>query len=189
MRVISGAAAGLPEGYYGRVTHYRQRVFVEQLGWRLQVQDGSETDQFDRPDTVYVMVEDEAGNIAGCSRLLQTTRPYLLSEVFPQLLNGLAPPSDASVWELSRFAAMDFNARAATPLAQFASSATALLMRASVACAAERGAQRLITVSPVGIERLIRRLGIQAHRAGPPMIIDGHAIFACWIEVKGSEDA
>jgi N-acyl-L-homoserine lactone synthetase len=171
------------------VTHYRQRVFVEQLGWRLQVQDGSETDQFDRPDTVYVMVEDEAGNIAGCSRLLQTTRPYLLSEVFPQLLNGLVPPSDASVWELSRFAAMDFNARTAMPLAQFGSSATALLMRASVACAAERGAQRLITVSPVGIERLIRRLGIQAHRAGPPMIIDGHAIFACWIEVAGREDA
>ena len=62
-------------------------------------------------------------------------------------------------------------------------------MAASVACAAERGAQRLITVSPVGIERLIRRLGFQAHRAGPPMIIDGHAIFACWIEVHRSENA
>ena len=33
-------------------------------------QDGAETDQFDRSDTVYVMVEDEAGNIAGCARLL-----------------------------------------------------------------------------------------------------------------------
>ncbi|HEY3730678.1 MAG TPA: acyl-homoserine-lactone synthase [Steroidobacteraceae bacterium] len=187
MQVISGDAAGLPQGYYGRVTHYRHRVFVEQLGWHLDVKDGAETDQFDRPDTVYVMVEDEAGNIAGCSRLLQTTRPYLLGEVFPQLLNGLPPPRDAAVWELSRFAAMDFNARAATPLAQFSNSATALLMRASVACAAERGAQRLITVSPVGIERLIRRLGIRAHRAGPPMVLDGHAIFACWIEVGGVE--
>jgi len=189
MRVISGAVAGLPEGYYGRVTHYRHRVFVEQLGWHLDAQDGAETDQFDRPDTVYVMVEDEGGNIAGCARLLQTTRPYLLGEIFPQLLNGLAPPSDPTVWELSRFAAMDFNARAATPLSQFAHSATALLMRASVACAAERGAQRLITVSPVGIERLIRRLGLEAHRAGPPMIIEGHAIFACWIEVKASGHA
>jgi acyl homoserine lactone synthase len=189
MRVISGAVAGLPEGYYGRVAHYRHRVFVEQLGWRLEAKDGAETDQFDRPDTVYVMVEDELGNIAGCSRLLQTTHPYLLAEVFPQLLNGLPPPTDPTVWELSRFAAMDFNARSATPLAQFSNSATALLMRASVACAAARGAQRLITVSPVGIERLIRRLGLQAHRAGPPMIIDGHAIFACWIEVQGTENA
>ena len=189
MRVISGAVAGLLEGYYGRVAHYRHRVFLEQLGWRLDTQDGAESDQFDRPDTVYVMVEDEEGNIAGCSRLLQSTKPYLLAEVFPQLLNGLPPPSDPTVWELSRFAAMDFNARAATPLAQFSNSATALLMRASVACAAARGAQRLITVSPVGIERLIRRLGLQAHRAGPPMIIDGHAIFACWIEVQRSANA
>jgi acyl homoserine lactone synthase len=53
----------------------------------------------------------------------------------------------------------------------------------------ERRPQRLITELPVGIERLIRRLGLQAHRAGPPMIIDGHAIFACWIEVNGSENA
>ncbi|MDI9690539.1 acyl-homoserine-lactone synthase, partial [Burkholderia cenocepacia] len=49
--------------------------------------------------------------------------------------------------------------------------------------AAERGVQRLITVSPLGIERLLRRAGFLAHRAGPPMIIDGHPIFACWIEV------
>ena len=183
MRVITGAAAGLPEGCYGRVTSYRQRVFVERLGWRLQVRDGCETDQFDRLDTVYVLVEDDAGNITGCTRLLPTTQPYLLAEVFPQLLNGMSPPRDAVVWELSRFAAMDFNRRAATPLAQFSHSATALLMRAAIACAAERGAQRLITVSPVGIERLIRRLGLHAHRAGPPMIIDGQWIFACWIEV------
>ena len=33
MRVISGAVEGLPDGYYGRVTHYRHRVFVEQLGF------------------------------------------------------------------------------------------------------------------------------------------------------------
>jgi N-acyl-L-homoserine lactone synthetase len=84
---------------------------------------------------------------------------------------------------------MDFNARVVTPLSQFASSATALLMRAAVACAAAHGAQRLITVSPVGIERLIRRLGLQAHRAGPPMIIDEHAIFACWIDVQGAANA
>ena len=44
-------------------------------------------------------------------------------------------------------------------------------------------AQRLITVSPLGIERLLRREGFRAHRAAPPQIIDGHPIFACWIDV------
>ena len=183
MRVVSGVTAHLPEGFYGRVAHYRHRVFIERLGWQLDAQDGAESDQFDRTDTVYVAIEDEQAQIAGCARLLPTTRPYLLSEVFPQLLNGLAPPRDPAIWELSRFAAMDFNGRSTLPLAQFSSSATAELMRGAVACAAHLGAERLLTVSPVGIERLIRRLGIRAHRAGPPMIIGGHAIFACWIEI------
>lgn len=183
MRVISGESSGLPEGYLWRVANYRQRVFVEQLGWQLDVRDGAESDQFDRRDTVYVAVEDAAGQIAGCARLLPTTRPYLLGEVFPQLLNGLPPPNDPTIWELSRFACMDLRTHSNTPLAQFTSSATALLMREAMACAARRGARRLITVSPLGIERLIRKLGIQAHRAGPPMMIDGHVIFACWIEL------
>ena len=183
MRVVSGVTARLPEGFYGRVAHYRHRVFVERLGWQLDAQDGAESDQFDRPDTVYVAIEDEQGEIAGCARLLPTARPYLLSEVFPQLLNGLPVPRDPRIWELSRFAAMDFNARSGVPLAQFSSSATAELMRGAMACAAGLGAERLLTVSPVGIERLIRRLGIRAHRAGPPMIIAGQAIFACWIEI------
>lgn len=183
MRVVTGDTARLPEGYYGRVAHYRHRVFVERLGWQLDAQDGAESDQFDRPDTVYVAIEDQQGDIAGCARLLPTTQPYLLSEVFPQLLNGLPPPHDPAVWELSRFAAMDFNGRSSVPLAQFSSSATAALMREAVACARSLGAKRLLTVSPVGIERLIRRLGIIAHRAGPPMVVGGHAIFACWIEL------
>ena len=183
MRVVSGVTAGLPEGYYRRVTHYRHRVFVEHLGWQLTGPEGTESDQFDRPDTVYVAIEDEHGDIAGCARLLPTTQPYLLSEVFPQLLNGMTPPRDAAIWELSRFAAMDLNCRSASPLAQFSSSSTAFLMREAMACAGERGAKHLITVSPLGIERLVRRLGIRAHRAGPPMIIGGHAIFACWIDL------
>jgi acyl homoserine lactone synthase len=186
VRVISGASSGLPAGFIGRVGHYRHRVFVERLGWPLSTQDDSESDQFDRNDTVYLAVEDEEGHIAGCARLLPTTQPYLLAEVFPQLLNGLPPPHDRRVWELSRFAAMDFHQRSATPLAQFGSSATALLMREAMSCARRRGADRLITVSPLGIERLIRRLGIQAHRAGPPMRIGGHAVFACWIELQGA---
>lgn len=189
MRVISGASSGLPAGLLGRVGHYRHRVFVERLGWQLEARDGFESDQFDRSDTIYVAVEDEQGRIAGCARLLPTTQPYLLSEVFPQLLNGQCAPRDPCIWELSRFAAMDFNQPLTKPLAQFSSSITAQLMRGAMACAAALGAERLITVSPVGIERLIRRLGLSAHRAGPAMRIGGHAIFACWIEVPRHLDA
>lgn len=166
-----------------RMASYRYRVFIETLGWELPVREGLELDQFDRPDTVYVLSHDERDEVNGCARLLPTTRPYLLGDVFPQLLTGREIPCTPDVWELSRFAAVDFNDQAMNPLQQFSSPVAVNLLRESIATAAAHGAKRLITVSPLGIERLLRRAGFRAHRAGPPMVIDGHAIFACWIEV------
>lgn len=184
MKVSSGKADVLSDVLLSKVASYRYQVFIETLGWELETKDNEELDQFDRPDTVYVVAQDEEGHVNGCARLLPTNRPYLLGEVFPQLLNGMEIPCSADVWELSRFAAVDFNAQTMSPLAQFSSPLAVELLKESISCAARHGAKRLITVSPVGIERLLRRAGFHAHRAGPPMIVDGHPIFACWIEVE-----
>ncbi len=186
MDVISGVQEELGQDLYSKVARYRHQVFVERLGWQLQSRDGAELDQFDRPDTLYIVAQSEQGCITGCARLIPTTRPYLLGEVFPQLLNGLPPPCHPDVWELSRFASVDFNAKPTSTLSQFSLTVAVELLQQSIACAAARGAKRLITVSPIGVERLLRRAGFYAHRAGPPMIIDGHPIFACWIEVDGA---
>lgn len=183
MNVTAGGTEKLSADLFDRVSSYRHRVFVETLGWELKTQNGMELDQFDRPDTLYVVAQDEHGSVNGCARLLPTHRPYLLGEVFPQLLNGLPPPCTPEVWELSRFAAVDFNNQASSAMRQFSSPIAIKLLQESIACAAAHGAKRLITVSPVGIERLLRRAGFHAHRAGPPMIVEGHPIFACWIEV------
>ena len=183
MRVISGASSELPPEFVRRLWQYRHRVFVERLGWPLQSDGNCERDRFDTGATVYVALEDGGQQIAGCARLLPTTQPYLLSEVFPQLLHGARMPHDPRVWELSRFAAMNFERPGVTPLAQFSSSLTARLMREALAYAARLGAERLITVSPLGIERLVRRLRLDARRAGPPVEVGGQPMFACWIEV------
>jgi N-acyl-L-homoserine lactone synthetase len=183
LRVISGTAAELPPGYIERLGRYRHEVFIERLGWVVESSKGCELDRFDRADTVYVAVEDTQSHIAGCARLLPTMQPYLLGEVFPQLLHGSPPPRDEHIWELSRFASMDFGQPVSTPLAQFSSSSTALLLRGAMDCAARHGARRLITVSPLGIERLVRRLGVRASRAAAPLVIDGQPMFACWIDL------
>ena len=183
MNVISGATGLLSSELLSKISRYRHKVFIETLEWKLETQNGVELDQFDRPDTVYVVSRDEQGDLNGCARLLPTTAPYLLSEIFPQLLNGLALPRTSDVWELSRFTAMDFNHQTTSALGEFSSSTAIQLMKEAIRYAAEYGAKRLITVSPLGVERLLRRAGFQARRAGRPIIIDGHAMFACWIEV------
>ena len=184
MQFVSGEPTDLGQGLMTAIARYRHKVFVEKLGWKLQCENAQEYDQFDRDDTVYVVAKNDVGAIAGTARLLPTTRPYLLGEVFPQLLNGLPAPNSSDVWELSRFAAMDFDVSVSSALDQFCSPVFVDLLRAAQACAVAHGAKRLISVSPLGVERLLRQAGFQAHRLAPPVIVDGHPIFACSINCE-----
>lgn len=165
------------------LARYRHRVFVEKLGWGLACRDGLEFDQFDRPDTLYLAARDDDGELVGTARLLPTHRPYLLGDVFPQLMGDQPVPRSPDVWELSRFAAVDFSRTGTDALQQFSSPVTLDLLREAIVQAALQQAKRLITVSPLGVERLLRRTGVRAYRAAPPSIVDGHPIFACWIDV------
>lgn len=187
MNVISGNVATLPQQLFSAVGNYRSKVFIETLGWDLKTRNGEELDQFDRADTLYVVSQDSFGEVNGCARLLPTDQPYLLGEVFPELMHGLPIPCSPDIWELSRFAAVDFNKQTSSALSQFSSEVAVNLLRESIAFAAAHGAKRLITVSPLGIERLLRRAGFHCHRAARPLIIDGHPIFACWIEIEAKQ--
>lgn len=182
MKFISGTQRVLAQELIARMARFRYQVFVETLGWKLPCQSGVELDQFDREDTLYVLAL-RGQELAGVARLLPTQRPYLLGEVFPQLMGSAPVPRDAAIWELSRFTAMDSAANATGPESQFSSAAAVDLMHCVLKLAAQQGARRLITVSPMGIERLLRRAGFLARRAASPMMVDGHTIFACWIEV------
>ena len=184
MEFITGTSHNLPDEVLVGLAQYRHEVFVETLGWDLATQAGLELDQFDRPDTIYVAAREE-GRYVGIARLLPTVRPYLLGEVFPQLMGGAPPPQSEEIWELSRFAAIDFRSNVLS--GPFSSPTVVGLMKAVEACALRHGVSRLITtLSSPGIERLLRKLGYLAYRAGPPHIIDGHPLFACWIELDKS---
>lgn len=162
---------------------YRHQVFVEKLGWPLRCENSLEYDQFDRPDTVYVLKYEDRGHVGGFARLLPTTSPYLLSEVFSPLMGGQTMPSSPDIWELSRFTTMAPEGVTGASQGQFSSPHAADFLSAVLDCAQRHGARKLITVSPLGVERLLRKAGFEAERAGPPMTMGGHTLFACWIHV------
>ncbi len=81
----------------------RYRIFKEQLGWDVGGDNGLEQDEFDRRDTAYLLVTDEAGSVTGAWRLLPTVRPYMASTVFRPLFGDMEPPRSPHVWECSRF--------------------------------------------------------------------------------------
>ncbi len=81
----------------------RARVFHERLGWDVVVRDGMEIDQFDGLDPAHVIAVDDDGHVVGCMRLLQTTGPHMLADVFASILDGDAPIRSSTVWEATRF--------------------------------------------------------------------------------------
>ena len=183
MRIISGDCISFRPDILARLRRYRYQVFVQRLGWPLSCKDGLEYDQYDRDDTVYVIVQNEACEIIGAARLLPTTQPYLLREIFPQLLHGVRAPNSIDSWELSRFAAVDLGAQTRGRNGQFSSPVATVLLRAALECAAARGAHQVVTVSPIGIERLLKREGFVIRRMASPVLVDGVPLFACSIQV------
>lgn len=81
----------------------RYRVFKERLGWDVECHNGMERDRFDDLDPVNLALRGPTGFIEGCVRLLPTTGPNMLRDVFPTLLDGEPAPCSPHIWESSRF--------------------------------------------------------------------------------------
>ncbi|MGS0894401.1 acyl-homoserine-lactone synthase [Burkholderia stagnalis] len=176
-----GNASQLSALSLAALASYRHAIFIEKLGWQLPVVDRQEFDQFDRPDTIYIFGREKSGAICSCARLLPTTRPYLLSEIFPSLMGTTPVPNAPDIWELSRFSSYILEADSSA--LESAHANTRALLAEVVRFALSNGVRRLISVSPLGVERLLKRLKVHAHRAALPQIIDGKPVFACWIEI------
>jgi N-acyl-L-homoserine lactone synthetase len=81
----------------------RKAVFVDQLKWKVPVVDGRyEIDSFDTEHAVYLIAnEPQTQAHLGSVRLLPTTRPHLLGDVFAMLVDGDVPRG-ADVMEITR---------------------------------------------------------------------------------------
>ncbi len=182
LTIVVGTKEQLRPGTEAELAAYRYKVFVEHLGWDLPIaQIGSERDQFDRPDTLYVVVKDVDNRICGCARLLPTTQAYLLESVFPGLMGNQKAPCAPDIWELSRYTTQLVNGELTSR--EEAAERFRSLLKSVCETAFQQGAKRLITFSYLGVERIARNFGIHVHRVGPSQLIDGKAVVAFWIEL------
>jgi len=81
----------------------RARVFKDRMGWDVKVRNGREFDLFDDLDPAYLVALDDDYQVVGCNRMLQTTGPHMLADVFQDILCGEPPLRSATVWENTRF--------------------------------------------------------------------------------------
>ncbi len=102
LRLIEGSHASFFPKEIDAMFRNRAEIFWERLGWEVIVKDGYEKDTFDDANPLYlVSVDPDTEEYWGSLRLLPTTGPNMLRDVFPQLLDGECIES-ATIWETSR---------------------------------------------------------------------------------------
>jgi len=79
-------------------------VFAERLGWDVEVVYGWEIDAFDEANPLYLIsLDNHTGEYRGSTRLLPTTGPNMLRDVFSCLLDEEETIESATIWEGTRF--------------------------------------------------------------------------------------
>lgn len=156
----------------------RKRVFVDLLGWDLPVLAGQyEVDQYDDAHARYLILADTDHRHLASARLLPTTRPHILGQLFPELCDG-APPTGRHSWEITRFC-LDRGLRAAE---------RRRWRNALVAGLAHYALEHQITTYTGVAEKSwldqILAFGWDAAPLGPPRIIGGMTLGALRIEIR-----
>lgn len=136
----------------------RARVFRNRLGWDVNVVNGEERDRFDKLDPAHVVSIDADGDVVGCMRLLQTTGPHMLADVFAPLLDGEPPLRSALLWEATRFC-VDTEKLASGRGPNTISGVTSEVMIGAFEYAMEAGVEDAVAVIDPVMNRVLKRSG------------------------------
>lgn len=80
----------------------RRRLFIDLMRWQVPIVAGRyEIDRYDGDQAVYVAETDEQGGHRGSLRLLPTSQPHILGDLFSQLCEGPVPRGPG-IWEITR---------------------------------------------------------------------------------------
>ena len=96
--IVTALNARLYEREYDEFLRRRHDHFVGQKHWRPESPDGREIDQFDTAAATYVLgMEDD--EVVTSARLIPTSEPHLVSEVFPHYCDlGVPRRPDWAEW-------------------------------------------------------------------------------------------
>ncbi len=160
----------------------RYRVFKDRLGWEVETAGDMEVDEFDALQPAYLLLRAFDGRLLGCVRLLPSLGPTMLREAFPALLPNGPIAGSIDIWESSRFA-LDLHAdvpKAAGGLA----APTFELFAGMVEFGLAHGLAKILTVTDVRMERILRRAIWPLDRLGPARSIGTTMAVAGYLEVS-----
>ena len=158
----------------------RKTVFKDRLGWDVAVSGELEVDEYDALEPSYLLSIDRRGIVNGCVRLLPTTGPNMLRDIFPSFVTKVAVPRSERVWEASRFAVTSNGTAAEAGISQ----TTYDLLIGVLKFGLSNGISTIACVVDVRMERILRRAGWQLERLGPAHRIGNTVALAGQLDVS-----
>ncbi|MEG0965732.1 MAG: acyl-homoserine-lactone synthase [Pseudomonas sp.] len=181
MTIEIGTRRTLDDARLTRMHKLRAHVFKDRKRWDVSIIADMEIDGYDALDPYYLLLEDGAKSeqLFGCWRILPTTGPYMLKDTFPELLHGEQAPHSHRIWELSRFAILPREKKSHS-----LSTDSILAIKALIEFALEQGVEQFVTVTTLGVEKLLRQKGLDISRFGPAIRIGIENAIALRVELS-----
>jgi acyl homoserine lactone synthase len=182
LKLIEGSKAQLFPQEMDAMFRNRAEIFSDRLGWEVVVKDGYERDQFDGLNPLYLVSVDPVTNqYWGSLRLLPTTGPNMLRDVFPQLLEEGEVVESATIWESSRICAI-----AAPGQPDRCKNGVGYVLSELIAGIGEvaylAGLTQIVSVFDARILRVLKAVGCEPEVIGTPKRIGGVMAYAAMFE-------
>ena len=176
LKLIEGSYASFFPKEIDAMFRNRAETFSDRLGWEVVVKGGRERDVFDDANPLYlVSVDPDTEEYWGSLRLLPTTGPNMLRDVFPQLLDGGYIES-ATIWESSRICAAAAPGQPERSKSVNYVLSELILGIGEVAVAA--GLTQVVSVFDARIFRVLKAAGCNPQIIGTPQRIGGVMSYA-----------
>jgi acyl homoserine lactone synthase len=180
IRVVTKDNADRHVGHLRQMHRIRKTIFKDRLGWDVTVSGALEVDEYDALGPSYLLSIDRHAAVNGCVRLLPTTGPNMLRDIFPHFVTKAAVPRSERVWEASRFAVSGNTTAVETGLSQ----TTYDLLIGVLKFGLSNGITMIVCVVDVRMERILRRARWQLERLGAAHRIGDTIALAGQLEVS-----
>lgn len=151
----------------------RTKIFKDRMGWDVDVNDHElEVDNFDLPETIYLLHLDQNNTVTGTWRFLTTDQPSMIRTIWPHYTESLPIPPCQSMIETSRFGVHTDTANPGERKKQV-SLATAEMIVALIETCILCGFTDMFTLYNIKIKRLLERIGFKPDAVSQVIDLEG----------------
>ncbi len=151
----------------------RKLIFKDRMGWDVDINDqGLEVDEFDLPETVYILAKDEQKRVTGVWRMLPSSCPSMIKEIWPEFLTTIDMKVNDTIWEVSRFGVHSYSGDLKQSIKNV-NQITAELIVALLHVCCMTGIKNIYTMYNPQVERSVRKIGFYADETSDHVLVDG----------------